>query len=273
MTVSVSAQSEFELSLESSSMPVIESPVIGRGFYSPGAIFHAEYTNVVVKEKSEQVQKDVALPKDTREPITQEKKVVASLTAEELSQMEKQGLLKREKDSFLGDQYAVHSTEEAKKLLDEALFEIEEIREREGDSKTTSSKKETSQVSSLNPHSKVIRFYVNGEDILKTCRTIYISDVQTDGGFLVTGDRNYSSDGKDRTETFHLIFKASFDKKENTNYTAAAIVTQDSTNENSFLYQLANKNDLYAQRVGNFVAMRSDNPEFKIEFLVDLGEE
>ena len=96
--------------------------------------------------------------------------------------------------------------------------------------------------------------------------------MQLDGTFLVTGDRVYSSDGKNRTETFHILFKSSPSESGSSNYKAAANVTQDFLNENSFLYQLSKFENLPAMRVGNFVSMRTEEPNWKLELLIDLGE-
>ena len=120
--------------------------------------------------------------------------------------------------------------------------------------------------------SRLIRFSVNGYDVLRTCRTIYISDVQEDGTFLVTGDRKYASDGKTRSETFHLLFKKDQNTSGLQNYHAAAAVTQDYLNEYSFLYQLSQRENLSAVRTGNLVTMRTTDPDWKLELLIDLGE-
>ena len=96
--------------------------------------------------------------------------------------------------------------------------------------------------------------------------------MQLDGTFLITGDRVYSSDGKNRTETFHILFKSSPNENGSSNYKAAANVTQDYLNENSFLYQLSKFESLPAMRVGNFVSMRTEEPNWKLELLIDLGE-
>ena len=119
--------------------------------------------------------------------------------------------------------------------------------------------------------SRILRFNVNNYDILKTCKKVYISDVQQDGSFLVTGDRRYLSDGKQRTETFHILFKNSATNNSAVNYNAAASVTQDYLNEYSFLYQLSKKPQLSAMRTGNLVTMRTDEPDWKMELLIDLG--
>ena len=113
---------------------------------------------------------------------------------------------------------------------------------------------------------------MNNYDILKTCGKIYISDIQHDGSFLVTGDRRYMSDGKNRTETFHMLFKNSSGEHSAVNYNAATSVTQDYLNEYSFLYQLSKRPQLSAVRTGNLVTMRTNDQDWKMELLIDLGE-
>ena len=56
------------------------------------------------------------------------------------------------------------------------------------------------------------------------------------------------------------------------NYHAAAAVTQDYLNEYSFLYQLSQRENLSAMRTGNLVTMRTTDPDWKLELLIDLGE-
>ena len=130
----------------------------------------------------------------------------------------------------------------------------------------------TSTVAPVVKQSRLLRFTVNGYNVLRTCRTIYISDVQSDGSFLVTGDRRYMSDGKTCSETFHLLFKTQPEDSAQTGYNAATAVTQDSFNPNSFVYQMSTRTDLTASRTGNLVSMRTEDPAWRLELLIDLGE-
>ena len=203
--------------------------------------------------------------------------------------------------STLSNLYISSSTEETTVLLQQILTEIEELKAQNAAKKTetstteavaedtkstseqnTSSSKEEVAITTSNATevstksttkpSHLIRFSVNGYDVLRTCRTIYISDVQQDGTFLVTGDRKYQSDGQTRAETFHLLFKVTQNAGADT-YKAAAAVTQDTFNEYSFLYQMSQRDDLKATRTGNLVSMRTTDPSWKLELLIDLGEE
>ena len=118
---------------------------------------------------------------------------------------------------------------------------------------------------------RLLRFLVNGYNILNTCTNIYISSPEQDGTFLVSGDRRYNSDGKIRSETFHILFRTTGIKNGLTSYSAASQVNQDYLNQYSFLYQMAQKQNLTATRTGNLVTLRTTDPNWKLELLIDLG--
>ena len=120
--------------------------------------------------------------------------------------------------------------------------------------------------------SRLLRFSVNGNDLLKTCQKVYISDVQHDGTFLLTGNNLASENGKNQEETFHILFTSNPHSADLNNYSATAAVTQTAVNTSSLLYQLSQRKDLQASRTGNLVAMRTTDPEWKLELLLDLGE-
>ncbi len=272
------AQSSLD-SITSPTMPTISSPVIGSGFYMPGSILSSDYKSNSSNQNSEvSSSKDSSslnVSQDDSASTSEKKKVLSSISASEIYNLSRQGLLNN--TDILGNLYSAENSNETKELLNKVLSEIEDIKDSNKSptvivKNSTSSNAEQNQATSKKAPSRILRFSVNGYDILKTCKKIYISDVQLDGSFLVTGDRNYSSDGKERTETFHLLFKTSPNEDNSANYSAAAAVTQDYLNENSFLYQLSKREKMNAFRVGNFLTMRTDDPDWKMEFLIDLGE-
>jgi hypothetical protein len=134
---------------------------------------------------------------------------------------------------------------------------------------TTSS----SSTSTQKRNSYLLRFIVNGYDIRKTCRIVYISKIEKDGTFILTGDRRYQSDNATRTETFYLLFRAKGVENGQKIYSVAAAVTQDYLNEYSFLYQLAQRKDLTATQTGNLVILRTTDPSWKLDLLLDLEEQ
>lgn len=276
-----SAQSTSFSSITSPSMPTISSPEIGNGFYSPGSVLKPEYIKNTNQNNSSQSEKTKAENKNAESSNAKsemQKKILSALSAKDISLLNEKGF-SSDINSMIFSLSSSDNSQETKILLNKILAEIEKIKDK---SSQDNSKKKTAEVSAApakeeklpeKAKARLLRFSVNGYDILRTCRKIYISEVQLDGTFLITGDRVYSSDGKNRTETFHILFKTSPSENGNLNYKAAANVTQDYLNENSFLYQLSKFESLPAMRVGNLVSMRTEDLNWKLELLIDLGEQ
>lgn len=275
-----SAQSTSFSSITSPSMPTVSSPEIGNGFYSPGSVLKPEYSKNASQNNSSQSEKTKSENKNAESSNAKsemQKKILSALSAKDISLLNEKGF-SSDINSMIFSLSSSDNSQETKLLLNKILAEIEKIK----DKSSQDNNKKTAEVSAApakeeklpeKAKARLLRFSVNGYDILRTCRKIYISEVQLDGTFLVTGDRVYSSDGKNRTETFHILFKTSPSENETLNYKAAANVTQDYLNENSFLYQLSKFESLPAMRVGNFVSMRTEEPNWKLELLIDLGEQ
>lgn len=289
VNVCVSAQgsSVFEMT-----MPTISSPTMGSGFYMPGNSSNSIYTGPNVKSPSAASSKSTSasVAKDTEAQTAEES--LSSISASDISLLSQKGLLGLLGTVFDDRSYSYDSTalyknnsaEETNKLLKKVLSRLEEIKDGADSTSAVASKDSAEKVSvpvqnatsndgsARSSKSNLLRFTVNGYDVLKTCRTVYISDVQKDGTFLVTGDRRYNGNGRMMNETFHILFKTKPDSADFVNYTSAAAVTQEVANPNSFLYQLAQRKGMEASRTGNFVTMRTSDPDWKLELLVDLGE-
>lgn len=267
-------------SVTAPSMPTVSSPTIGSGFYVP--TFQNQGLNVGKKKDSKSESNDGSEQAEEKKSEVA-KKLPSTLTASEISALSSMGLLGNITGSALpGSIYTTQTTSETKEILEKVLTEIEEIKK---NTKELPAAKPVTIVASApvvssntlssaaeKASSRILRFSVNNYDILKTCGKIYISDIQHDGSFLVTGDRRYMSDGKNRTETFHMLFKNSSGEHSAVNYNAATSVTQDYLNEYSFLYQLSKRPQLSAVRTGNLVTMRTNDQDWKMELLIDLGE-
>ena len=119
---------------------------------------------------------------------------------------------------------------------------------------------------------KVLRFNVNGYNILNTCRTIYVSSQNPDGSFLISGDRIYISDGKRCSETFYIYFNSRKTSQDMTKLFVTVSVDQNPANENSFLYLISQNKNLVASKTGNFVTLRNSDNDLAIDLLIDLGD-
>ncbi len=250
-------------SLASPAMPTIESPTIGGEYYKPG---------VVKKQTPQTAATNSTEDKSFKDKKYEELKKLAdenffpTLTADEVQSLNVNGVLENVLENI--DR---QNSKETDHLLKQVLSEMEEIKKQNREPAPKPARGPNRREVSQNTGSRLLRFKVNGYDVLHTCRTVFISDVQEDGTFLVTGDRRYQSDGATRSETFHLLFKAASGANGAKSYDAAAAVTQDYFNENSFLYQMSQKGDLQANRVGNLVILRTADADWKLELLIDLG--
>lgn len=143
---------------------------------------------------------------------------------------------------------------------------------KESDASTSSlaaSTSESVQASSVSNKTsqqrELLRFRINGYDILSSLTEVYISKPEEDGAFLVVGDRTYTADYKKRTETFYMFF--TFQDSE---MNVSVKVLQDYENQNSFLYRLSQLPSLKAIKTGKLVSLLVNNPSFKVDMLLNL---
>lgn len=125
---------------------------------------------------------------------------------------------------------------------------------------------------SLKKEPKILRFIVNGYDLLSTCKKIYFSEIETDGTFLLTGDRKYMSENQVRSETFYFYFVVKGSENGITKYVVTPAVSQDYENPYSFLYQLTQKSELLADRTGNLLTLRVNENGWKLDLLISLDK-
>ena len=265
----VFAQSISMPTISSPSMPTIDAPVIGSGYYRPGSYTGSQSSSSTATKKSTESTGSEKKAEEIATAMMED--ILPSLTADDIQELNVNGVLETVLESQKKSTApASTDSDETDQLLRQVLSEMEEIKNQQA--QVTKASSSASAASTARPSgSRVLRFKVNGYDILRTCRTLFISDVQSDGTFLITGDRRYQSDGSTRSETFHLLFKAASGAESLESYDAAALVTQDYLNENSFLYQMSQRDDMQASRTGNLVTLRTTDPKWKLELLIDLG--
>lgn len=259
-------------SITAPSMPTVTVPHLGGGFYTPVA----PKAPVIDKSSATVQEQTTVTPSDSMVRNTQRAAATAAgelgLTATDLTSMDQLGLLS---SGILGGgslsalKAAAAKTSSApvdSLLLQQILAQLVELKARleKQDLPAPADRQETTA------NRRILRFVVNGYDVLATCRDVYFSVPETDGSFLLTGDRKYLSNGANRSETFHLLFAAQAAENGFAQYGVTAAVTQDYTNEYSFLYQLAERQPLTAQRTGNFVSLRVNDPDWKLDLLVAL---
>lgn len=203
-----------------------------------------------------------------------------SLTASDLSTLDGMGALGSVSSLLAGSGTSAYTknasllgTTQDSAMLQQILTQLTDLKKQIASSQqnSSSSANTVSYTSRTTAEPRILRFLVNGYDVLATCRSVYFSKKENDGTFLLTGDRKYASDGKTRSETFYLFFHATGSRSGTTSYTVTPAVSQDYQNDYSFLYQLTKKTPLTAERTGNLVTMRVNQSDWNLDLLLDVS--
>ncbi|MCK9169087.1 MAG: hypothetical protein M0P01_01585 [Treponema sp.] len=270
-------------SISSPAMPAISAPTIGSSFYTPGEISStkssagttsSKQTPPEAKTTSQSLSAATDINTSSLTPLGQNS-LSSSVTASDLSLLDNAGLL----SSFYSSLNTRPTTNAASTgtLLTNILQQLDELKKENksviSDPQTNKNTGVTNNTAARNDSTTpgILRFRVNGYDILATCRTIYFSDRESNGSFLLTGDRKYVSNGNTHDETFYLLFKATGSAGVSTQYIVKPAVVQDYVNKYSFIYQLAQKNNLSATKTGNLITMRLNEPSYNMDLLIDIG--
>ena len=174
--------------------------------------------------------------------------------------------------NLAGENLLINQNSSDSKILAQILSELSELKSSNTENGVLRSENKDGFSNAAKTEPKILRFNVNGYDILSTCKKIYFSEQESDGTFLLTGDRKYFSANKSRSETFYFFFNSKGSDGGITKYKVTPAVSQDSENKYSFLYGLTQKNELEAERTGNLVTLRSnDGSGWKMDLLISMN--
>lgn len=264
-------------------MPRITAPTLGTRYYTPGNV----YTNISSKNSGAEIKNSEKT--ETVSTESKEKKLEAifgtanaRLTASDVAGLGNDGLFGGIY-GLLGKDASLYTSKEAAASQNEVLLktimgQLDELKKENKALNQNLAKKNNLPVThstSSEPHEfepSILRFYVNGCNILDTMRTVYFSKKENDGSFLLTGDRRYTSDNKNREETFYLLFRADGNCGTSAGYYVEPQVIQDYKNEYSFLYQLSRKPELKAEKTGNLVSVKYVSADWNMDLLLDIGD-
>lgn len=266
------------------SMPRISAPVLGSTFYVPGNIYNRRKSEVIITnpQGSDAVEAKADSVSAGSEAVAAVLRSGMHLTASDVSDLGDNGLfggiyglLGDGSASSVSKVLATSSSQDV--MLQQILKELETLKTQNENLQTKFAKEGQSGVQAVangkpeKGDARILRFFVNGSNLLDTCRTVYFSKKEQDGSFLLTGDRKYSADNKSRDETFYLLFKADGNCGTTAGYDVEPKVIQDYKNEYSYLYQLSKKHNLKAEKTGNLVALRCQEPAWNMDLLIDIG--
>ncbi|MBQ7158949.1 MAG: hypothetical protein IJS09_05955 [Treponema sp.] len=286
-------------SVSAPTMPKVTAPSIGNDYYVPGSssFYHGSYPGIRNGLANRMRQTVTADTQTGAQSLNQtnaahstnstgtgtallSNNAFAGLTASDLSSMDSMGLLGKYSGLLSnGKGLATANALAAAKsdtsadsiLLQQILGQLTEIKNQNVNASLNAASGTTTALGQAEKAgSKILRFTVNGYDVLSTCRDVYFSTQESDGSFLLTGDRKYQTDGESRCETFYLLFHTKGAREGITQYSVTPEVTQDTTNTYSLMYQLAQKKGLTAQRTGNFISMRLKEADWNMDMLLSM---
>ncbi len=265
-------------------MPRISAPAIGGKFYTPGDFFSEKPAQSNSSSKEQLQNPALETNKGNNQAgssnsSSRTARIVSSLlgspssllnsssvTAMDISNLSSRNLLGslyNLNEDFSG----LNNEQNTQVLLAEILTQLEEIKKQQDLTKTSARAAENQE---KNP--KILRFTINGSDILSTCRTIFFSKKENDGTFLLTADRKYDFNSQSRDETFYLLFKSDGNSGSMAGYNVQAKVVQDSINKESPIYKLSNQTSLHAEKTGNLVSLKQNSAELSLDLLLDIGD-
>ncbi|WP_407427116.1 hypothetical protein [Treponema sp.] len=289
------ADSTASSSISMPQMPSVSMPAIGSGFYTPG---RSDFYNPNLSRTQTSSSKSTntgsnsqtSSKTDSSAAVTMQNQSAASaqnlktasqsvssslnqLTADDISSLSTLGafsglsaLLSRNSSTLQTNTLTANTADS--KALQQILSELTELKNKVD----TLQASETSFSNVVKREPKILRFNANGFDLLPTCKKIYFSELETDGTFLLTGDRKYMSENKTRTETFYFYFRAKGTDNGITKYSVTPAVSQDYENQYSYLYQLTQKSELTANRTGNLVTLKISEQNLKLDLLISLDK-
>lgn len=196
----------------------------------------------------------------------------STLTASDISDLYDSGLFTTV-SSLNGSGSGIGS---ASNLLQKTLTSLNNLK----DSRQNVSQNEKEELQTMQADAKtfkqrepsILRFKINGYNITDSLTTVFFSDPEADGSFLLTADRRYYVNQLPRTETFYMLFRTVSSSGSAVSYRVQPSIVQDSRNENSFVYRLSEVKNLTAEKTGNLVVMHFAEGDLKIEMLLDIDK-
>ena len=198
------------------------------------------------------------------------------LTASDISSLYDSGLFNSisSLNSTSSANYATTSTTNL--LLQQVLNSLNELKAEQkkasSQEKTELEKKQADSNTFKNREPEILRFRINGYNIADSLTTVFFSETEPDGTFLLTADRRYFVNQRTMTETFYMLFKAVSSKGSSVTYKVMPSIVQDYKNENSYVYRLAGIKNLTAEKTGNLVVMHFNSDDFTADLLLDIDK-
>ena len=264
--------------LDMPEMPEMPSmPTVGGGFYTPS--FPTRPGNKKTSpdsensnEKSESVLTEALTPESTLNAALSKGN---TLTAYDISSLYDSGLFSDISSLYSNGSASNYNTSTSTNVvLQQVLNSLNELKKQQ----QGASAKEKNELQAVKTDAEtfkrrepsILRFKINGYNISDSLTKVFFSETEPDGTFLLTGDRRYFVNQQVRTETFYLLFKTMSSNGSSITYKVQPSIVQDSKNENSYVYRLANIKNLEAEKTGNLVVMHFSGDSLSADLLLDI---
>ena len=267
-----------ELTIKDLNMPSISAPRMGTSVYQPSVpgIKKANQNSSTV-EKNNVAPVSSALSEDNNSEVFLSNLIKnnTSLTASDISSLYDSGMFSNI-SSISSLTNTVTSSASTNALLQQVLTSLEELKNEQ----KKSSLKQQENLANLKLDSEtfktrepsILRFKINGYNVTDSLTTVFFSESDPDGSFLLSADRKYYLNQKARTETLYSLFKSQKNSGSNITYVIQPRIVQDVKNENSYVYKLCQSNSLVAEKTGNLVVVHSTDPSLTVDLLLDLDK-
>lgn len=253
--------------IEMPKMPAISSSINSNEMYRPGNKTQNSKTqnHSQTEPAAEQTEKN-----QNSNSIETYIKQISGLSAKDIAALSQQGLFSNFSDLLGGNFSLPNSTSQNQNLLlNQILKELEEIKKNQAQ---LNSIVNASDSQKNNSASKILRFVIDGQNLLPSCTSIYFSRIENDGSFFLTGDCKTLFQNIPLSETFYMLFKTAGTQNGKIIYTVELSILQNENHPDSKLCKLCSQPDITAVRTGNLVKLSRADGDFSYELLIDIGQ-
>lgn len=244
-------------------MPSFSSPSSNSKIYKPGPIQKKQEVLTTTTQENPKT------PTKNQTQVLQQTlpSRLGDLTASDLISLANQGSISSLSNILGTDNLKIENFGQ-NEILSKILTELNEIKANQKNlSATDFSKNKPSTESPA-----IRRFVINNIDVLKNCNTVFFSEQEQDGSFLLTGDCKMLYNNKSLSETFYMFFKSKGTESGHQVYDVEVSLSQSSQNQNSVLYKFTQQQKLVACQTGNLITLKTSEQEVKSDLLLDIGK-
>jgi len=261
-------------------MPAISNPTLDGNYYKPSMPNHGSSDKKVGKDNNTAANSTAILSdaNSSDDIISSFLSTNSNLTANDISSLYDSGLFTNISSltGLLGTaaSSATYQDDETKVLLKQILDTLQELKTSQNNATAaekqilTNYQQDSATFKQREP--SILRFKVNGYSLTESFTKVFFSEPESDGSFLLTADRRYFANQKQREETVYILFKAVKSRGTSVVYEVQPSIVQTTKNDQSYVYKFAQLKGLAAEKTGNLVVLHSDSGDTTVDMLLDI---